>query len=900
MTIQEKGKAAKTQFMQKTLPDLVKGIRKHKKNEQDYIQKALQEIKQELKHRDILVKVIAVQKMTYLHMIGYNMEYGAFTIVECMCSEDFTHKRIGYLACAQSFHENVDLIQMIPNLLRNALKSMSQWEQGIALSCLSNICTPELAELLVSEVAGLLTSQRPYIKKKCLLALFKIFLQYPSALRPCFPRIKEKLDDPDPSVTSAAVNVICELARKNPKNYLGMAPVFFKLFSNIQNNWTLIKIVKVFGALAPEEPRLPKKLAEPLSSCISRTPAKSLLYECLLAVASNSKPDSSVMALAVERLKEFVTDPDQNLKYLGLQGLNQVMKNSPQLLSNSKDIIIDCLGDEDLAIRISALTLVVGLVSKRNLHSVVAKMQEQMVLRDDDEFRNIIVQHVVEMCRQHNYAFVTNFEWYIRVLMDLTQGNIQRFEHGGLLGEEFTNVIVRVRDVRPFGIKCVSALLCNPALFQKAEDPRSTLSRVLKAASFLSSEYPEYVPNKLSVVSALMKPRMVTTPSDVQTTAIHACLKLYSYASHPASYRGRGRDEDDDSEDESRDDADIPEDPSTLAEIVDELLPRKDTADAEEKPEVPSDADEDSSDASSAAPAPAPAGEKDKEELAGLALFLPSCDVDVHEHATTVKALIELHQEMLHSESGSEEDLGLMFVDDLRPVKAGAQAAVEELEDIDEPILSGNPVFSDDEGSEATMSDTEDSSDSSADSRKKKKGKMSKKERRSAEKERAAAELARKNNPHYLPSGGGAVHEAPTPEDSDLLPPVQELVLDATPGFDDFNLGTRGFKEDRKAKRDKKGKKHKIMLDDDAPEGWQGEEGGSAKKRQPTTSASPARDDVWQALDIDLTAPLKGEALPTVCLLHVGVETHATRAFVSSFMMLLLSLNYVSRLNTRR
>ena len=30
-------------------------------------------------------------------------------------------------------------------------------------------------------------------------------------------------------VQSAAVNVICELARKNPKNYLSLAPVFFKL-----------------------------------------------------------------------------------------------------------------------------------------------------------------------------------------------------------------------------------------------------------------------------------------------------------------------------------------------------------------------------------------------------------------------------------------------------------------------------------------------------------------------------------------------------------------------------------------------------------------------------------------------------------------------------------------------
>ena len=48
-------------------------------------------------------------------------------------------------------------------------------------------------------------------------------------------------------VQSAAVNVICELARKNPKNYLSLAPLFFKLMTSSTNNWVLIKIIKLVG-----------------------------------------------------------------------------------------------------------------------------------------------------------------------------------------------------------------------------------------------------------------------------------------------------------------------------------------------------------------------------------------------------------------------------------------------------------------------------------------------------------------------------------------------------------------------------------------------------------------------------------------------------------------------------
>lgn len=51
-------------------------------------------------------------------------------------------------------------------------------------------------------------------------------------------------------VQSAAVNVICELARRNPKNYLSLAPLFFKLMTSSTNNWVLIKIIKLASILA--------------------------------------------------------------------------------------------------------------------------------------------------------------------------------------------------------------------------------------------------------------------------------------------------------------------------------------------------------------------------------------------------------------------------------------------------------------------------------------------------------------------------------------------------------------------------------------------------------------------------------------------------------------------------
>jgi len=47
--------------------------------------------------------------------------------------------------------------------------------------------------------------------------------------------------------------VICELARKNPRNYLSLAPTFFKLMTNSTNNWMLIKIIKLVGVVGSGE-----------------------------------------------------------------------------------------------------------------------------------------------------------------------------------------------------------------------------------------------------------------------------------------------------------------------------------------------------------------------------------------------------------------------------------------------------------------------------------------------------------------------------------------------------------------------------------------------------------------------------------------------------------------------
>lgn len=60
---------------------------------------------------------------------------------------------------------------------------------------LATVCSSP-GRLCVSSLQ--MSHTKPYIRKKAVLIMYKVFLKYPESLRPAFPRLKEKLEDPDP------------------------------------------------------------------------------------------------------------------------------------------------------------------------------------------------------------------------------------------------------------------------------------------------------------------------------------------------------------------------------------------------------------------------------------------------------------------------------------------------------------------------------------------------------------------------------------------------------------------------------------------------------------------------------------------------------------------------------
>ncbi|GJJ70128.1 AP-3 complex subunit delta [Entomortierella parvispora] len=534
-----------------SLTDLIRGIRQNKKNEQGYIAKEIADIRLELRRNDPDLKAQAIAKLTYLQMMGYDMSWASFHVVEVMSSPKFLYKGIGYLGAVQSFNQETDVLMLTTNLIKKDLASSNACEIGIAINGLSHILTPDLARDLCADLVAMLNHSRPIVRKKVLLVLYKVFLKYPEGLRLSFSRMKDRLEDPDPSVVSAAVNVICELARRNPKNYLSLAPQLFKLLTTSSNNWMLIKIIKLFAALTPFEPRLTKKLLPPITTLIQTTPAMSLLYECIHTViaggmlattgtGSNAESANTLAATCVTKLRTFLEDPDQNLKYIGLLALTKILPTHPHLVAEHKDIILKCIDDPDISIRMRTLDLIVGMANKKNLTEIVKRLISHLLPPNETDivantassalmdpvYRADIIRRIVFICSQNSYANITNFEWYLAVLSDLT--NVAGVNVGEILMQQFMDVGVRVKSVRSYTVKLMMRLLADTKLTEPA-NPEDSNSMVLLAASWLTGEYCALLESPESALELLSQNSVARLDPAIQATYLQSMLKIFAF-----------------------------------------------------------------------------------------------------------------------------------------------------------------------------------------------------------------------------------------------------------------------------------------------------------------------------------------------------------------------------------
>ncbi|ETN38993.1 uncharacterized protein HMPREF1541_07035 [Cyphellophora europaea CBS 101466] len=574
-------------MFEKSLVDLIRGLRNNKGSETTYIQSALRECRTEIRSQDLDVKATALLKLVYLEMFGYDMAWAAFNVLEVMSSAKPLQKRVGYLAAVQTFRAETEVLMLAENLLKKDLTSPQIPILGLPLTTIPHIVTAELALSILTELLPRVSHSQPNVRKKAVVALYRLALVYPETLKVSWLKIKERLLDEgeSSSVTAAAVNVVCELGWRNPRDFLSLAPRLFELLTSDKNNWMAIKIIKLFAVLTPLEPRLVKKLVRPLTRILKETGAMSLLYECINGIIQGGILDGAeagvdvddVADLCISKLRGMIVlDGDPNLKYVALLAFNRIVSSHPQLVSEQQDVIMACLDDPDISIKMQALELVSGMVDADNLMALVNRLLkqlanapkadatangydesdtdlEQRLVQDKrssgpthipDEYRHEIIARILDMCSTGTYANITDFEWYLDILVhsvrhlpaDKTPGSEEHMNMltasptlGARIGSQILDIAVRVKELRPEATRAAETLLLfsNRTIVFAAH--QGGQAPVLKSAAWVCGEFPSYLASPNEVLNSFIHVSSPTLSAETLAVFCQAIPKVMSH-----------------------------------------------------------------------------------------------------------------------------------------------------------------------------------------------------------------------------------------------------------------------------------------------------------------------------------------------------------------------------------
>lgn len=152
----------KNQFFKKDVHDIIRGLRtinpngvgstELSKDERKFLEECSAETFKEVVSPDMDIKMVAIQKLVYLNMHGFDISTTSFYVVELMSSGKFTHKRVGYHAATTCFFNDSDMILLATNQIKKDVMSLKPYESEMVLNALSVFMNHDLAIVLVGDI----------------------------------------------------------------------------------------------------------------------------------------------------------------------------------------------------------------------------------------------------------------------------------------------------------------------------------------------------------------------------------------------------------------------------------------------------------------------------------------------------------------------------------------------------------------------------------------------------------------------------------------------------------------------------------------------------------------------------------------------------------------------------
>ena len=160
-----------------------------------------------------------------------------------------------------------------------------------------------------------------------------------------------------------------------------------------------------------------------------------------------------------------------------------------------------------------------------------------------DDYRISVIHRILEICSRDTYSNITDFEWYIDVLVQLVRVSpaisasqvVEEKENleytddiGGSIGRELQNVAVRVKSVRSEAVDAAQSLVMVDRRDQMFPAAGNGGQGVLECAGWLVGEYASYLTRPEPVMTSLLHPASLQLSPQTLAVYLQAIPKVFS------------------------------------------------------------------------------------------------------------------------------------------------------------------------------------------------------------------------------------------------------------------------------------------------------------------------------------------------------------------------------------
>nr|CAD7416508.1 unnamed protein product [Timema poppensis] len=282
-----------------------------------------------------------VCKLLFIFLLGHDIDFGHMEAVNLLSSNKYSEKQICELV---SRYVTPRLIVCFRNPVHVSL----------ALQCIANIGSKEMAEAFGHEIPKLLVSgdTMDVVKQSAALCLLRLFRTSQEIIPSgeWTSRIIHLLNDQHMGVVTAATSLIDSLVKKNPDEYKGcislavsrLSRIVTASYTDLQDYtyyfvpapWLSVKLLRLLQNYPPpEDPGVRGRLNECLETILNKAqePPKSkkvqhsnaknaVLFEAISLIIHNDT-EPNLLVRACNQLGQFLSNRETNLRYLALESM---------------------------------------------------------------------------------------------------------------------------------------------------------------------------------------------------------------------------------------------------------------------------------------------------------------------------------------------------------------------------------------------------------------------------------------------------------------------------------------------------------------------------------------------------------------------------------------------------